>query len=94
MFAGRLLHDLDRPDGSATAGGQRPAGIGEPHASPVPFQQANPQRALEVVDLLGDRALGQAQGGCRTRDVLVVGDRQEGPDLLDRERRLAHDRRY
>ena len=44
----------------------------------------------DVAELLGDRRLGQVEGGRRARNVLVLGDRDKGAKLLDGECRSTH----
>ena len=85
-----VVHHLDRAHGGAASVGQRTARIREANPSTVALQELQPDRALEVPDLLGHRGLGQEEGGRRPRDVLVFRDRHEGPYLLECEGRFSH----
>jgi len=76
---------------TCTAGfGQRASRVREPDTPPVALQELQTDRLLEVPDLLGDRRLGQVEGGGGARNMLGFGHLDKGSNLLQSERRLAH----
>ena len=84
---GRVGHDLDCPQRSSAGLGHGSPGVGEPDPPPIALQA---DRVLEVAELLGDRRLGQVEGGRRARNVLMLGDRDKGAKLLDGEGWSTH----
>ena len=86
----RLRHDLDRAQRGPAAVGHGTPGVGQPDASPVALEQLQADSACSKLCTCWVTArLGQEEGCGRPRDVLVLGDGDEGPKLLDREGRLA-----
>ena len=81
---------LDCPQRRSAGLGHGSPGIGQPDPPPIALQELQADRVLEVAELLGDRRLGQVEGGRRARNVLVLGDRDKGAKLLDGECRSTH----
>ena len=52
-----------------------------PHAAAAPLEQHRGELALQALDVLGDRGLGERQVLGRPRDAAHAGDLQEAPDL-------------
>jgi hypothetical protein len=86
---GRILHHLEPALRRPGCDRERPPGIGQGDAPAGPLEQAEAERPFEVVDLLGDRALCQMERRRGARDLLMLCDREERAELLDREGRLG-----
>ena len=81
----RVLENLHRSQRGATRDRHRSAGVGQAHAAALTLQQLKPNRSLEVPDLLRHGPLRKEERGGCLRDVLVLGHRNEGAQLLEAE---------
>jgi hypothetical protein len=57
----------------------------EPHTPADPVEQAHAERLLQALDLPGQRRLGDVEPPRRPAEVLLLGDRHEPAELVDRE---------
>jgi len=56
------------------------SGSGQPHGPPGPVQQLHVQQIFQLLDLLRQRRLRDAQHFGRTREAMVLGHREQVAD--------------
>ena len=81
----RLGSDLEEREHSSAVFEEHRAGRSEPHSPPGPVEQRDVERALQALDLPGQRRLGHRQPLGGPAEVLLLGDRDESLQLLQRE---------
>ena len=72
---------FDFHEDSPRACDQQPAGVGDRHLAGGPFDERHPELLLEPLDLLRERRLCDVFSRRRAREMALVGERDQVPEL-------------